>query len=277
MISNITSLRVALDSHKTKLIAYIDAAVYAPDNTDPNTTLNPTYANGEKMEAFIKTTNKPNKKYNNNLIGLRGLNKCVYIDWFNQEKSTVFWFQELEKYLELASFDGLWTTNNEPYSEVQGELDFTPAPPQNNTNATMTARTRRVLSTQVQAGPNFDSTWFSVNNFNGTSTYYMPLIPQFKERGPYDIFSPSLNATHSSFKYWSTFENKWSVRNESEYNLHSLYGHAMMQATAKAVSALSANNKTRLFDKRQFVLTRSTFTGTNQYASYAIKYKYRTW
>ncbi len=159
---------------------------------------------------------------------------------------------------------------------------MSPIPPQNNTNTTnvtaQVSRRRRILSTNLeQANPEFDTNWFTINNFNSTSTYYMPVIPQYKEKGPYDINSASLNGSHGSFPYWNTFENKWSIRNESEYNLHSLYGHDMMQATAVAINNLSSSNTTRLFDKRQFLLTRSTFTGTNQYASYAIRYRYRTW
>lgn len=46
----------------------------------------------------------------------------------------------------------------------------------------------------------------------------------------------------------------------------------MMQTTAHSLA-----KTTKLSDKRLFLLTRSTFTGTNKYASYAIRYKYRTW
>jgi alpha-glucosidase (family GH31 glycosyl hydrolase) len=37
------------------------------------------------------------------------------------------------------------------------------------------------------------------------------------------------------------------------------------------------SNQSKLYDKRPFLVTRATFTGTGQYASYAIKSKYRTW
>jgi hypothetical protein len=66
-------------------------------------------------------------------------------------------------------------------------------------------------------------------------------------------------------------------KNETEYNLHSLYGHAMMMHTAASLYNLSMSNTTRFFDQRQFLLTRSTFTGTNQFASYALRQRYRTW
>jgi alpha-glucosidase (family GH31 glycosyl hydrolase) len=78
-------------------------------------------------------------------------------------------------------------------------------------------------------------------------------------RGPYDKYSISLNATH----YESNF---------TELNLHSLYGHAMMRTTSLALYGFP-----ELSDKRQFLLTRSTFAGTGRYASYAVKPKYRNW
>jgi alpha-glucosidase (family GH31 glycosyl hydrolase) len=93
LISNITALRFVLDTYNTKLVAFIDAAVYAPEDTDVLKAENPTYFDGLRFDTFIKSTHKPNSTYSNNLLGLRGLKKCVYVDWFNQDKSTVFWFQ----------------------------------------------------------------------------------------------------------------------------------------------------------------------------------------
>ena len=50
----------------------------------------------------------------------------------------------------------------------------------------------------------------------------------------------------------------------------------MIETTYRSLNDLS-NFNTSLRDKRQFVVTRSTFTGTNQFASYPIKSRYRTW
>jgi hypothetical protein len=67
------------------------------------------------------------------------------------------------------------------------------------------------------------------------------------------------------------------TRDEPEYNLHSLYGHAMIMTTSKGLKKLASSPQSPLFDKRPFLLTRATYTSTNQYSSYAIKYKYRSW
>ena len=54
--------------------------------------------------------------------------------------------------------------------------------------------------------------------------------------------------------------------------MHNLYGHSMVQATAAAVK-----NLTDFKDKRQFILTKSTFASSGRYASYAVQSKYRNW
>ena len=50
----------------------------------------------------------------------------------------------------------------------------------------------------------------------------------------------------------------------------------MIETTHRALTYLS-NFNTTLRNKRQFVVTRSTFTGTNQFASYPIRSRYRIW
>jgi len=102
------------------------------------------------------------------------------------------------------------------------------------------------------------------------STYFLPFIPLFTTAGPYDINSVSLNGTHNRYR-------NQQGQIQSEYNLHSLYGHAMMQITYDVMLQQSKAPSSKFFDKRPFLVTRSTFTGTNQYASYPIKSKYRTW
>ncbi len=50
----------------------------------------------------------------------------------------------------------------------------------------------------------------------------------------------------------------------------------MISTTYRALRDISRFNNT-LMDKRPFVVTRATFTGTNQYASYPIRSRYRNW
>lgn len=64
-----------------------------------------------------------------------------------------------------------------------------------------------------------DTTWYySYKDQSKNSTYYLPFIPGFYYGGNLDNMSLSLNATHPSI-------------NNTEYNLHSLYGLMMAKTT----------------------------------------------
>ena len=72
----------------------------------------------------------------------------------------------------------------------------------------------------------------------------------------------SLNATHPS-------------NNETEYNLHNLYGLLMAEHTRSfLVGNKSPYNYT---DNRPFILTRSTFPGSGKYASHWLGDNWREW
>ena len=60
--------------------------------------------------------------YNNDLVNLQALKKVVYIDWMN-ETCQEFWNNGLSTYYSEILFDGLWTTMNEPFGQIHGELN----------------------------------------------------------------------------------------------------------------------------------------------------------
>jgi alpha-glucosidase (family GH31 glycosyl hydrolase) len=78
-----------------------------------------------------------------------------------------------------------------------------------------------------------------------------------------DFMSLSLNATH--------------VDGETEYNLHSLFGHAEGMQTKKILSDKKFNPDTPLDDKRTFLLSRSTFAGSGQYVQHWLGDNHRNW
>ena len=61
----------------------------------------------------------------------------------------------------------------------------------------------------------------------------------------------------------------------TQYNVHSLFGHVQSKATYKSLTE-GKNGLSDLADKRTLILSRSTFSGTGQYASHWTGENYRT-
>jgi maltase-glucoamylase len=92
------------------------------------------------------------------------------------------------------------------------------------------------------------------------STFKLPFSPGAANL---DKMSLSLNATH--------------VDGETEYNLHSLFGHAEGMKTHRILSDITYNPKTPLNDKRTFLLSRSTFAGSGQFVQHWLGDNHRNW
>jgi hypothetical protein len=135
------------------MIAYLDSTIILPENVTFENTENPYYVDGNAYDVFLKSSINPTTKYNSNLVGLKGLNKCVYIDWFNMARVRTFWFQALENYLNDVPFDGLWTQNNEATNDVQGEMKVGETP--------KLEQQRRMLAASKDY---FDNKWFTTKN-----------------------------------------------------------------------------------------------------------------
>jgi alpha-glucosidase (family GH31 glycosyl hydrolase) len=132
----------------------------------------------------------------------------------------------------------LWTTENEPFGEVSGEVLST-----NN------QRPMRNLEVSLNADeePNVDQSWFtSFWPLNVSSTYNLPFVPQFEVSGNYDNKTLSLNATHAS--------------NVQEYDVHNLYAHAMMQSMFEQYA-------TQFEDSRPFLVSRGSYASSGKYTS----------
>lgn len=94
--------------------------------------------------------------------------------------------------------------------------------------------------------------WFSYTGQNDTnSTYFLPFIPGVENL---DYMSMSLNATHPS-------------NNESEYNLHSLFGLTESKATFEI---LNNQQTSPLKNKRIFLNSESTFSGSGKFVSHTL-------
>ena len=85
---NISGLVNTLHANKQQIIPIIDAGISAED------TNNTYYAMGNNDDIFIKSGLYKSEKYNNNLINQVWPKIAVFVDWFN-EKSTKMWFRGL--------------------------------------------------------------------------------------------------------------------------------------------------------------------------------------
>lgn len=113
---NLTAFVKELHSNRQHLIPIVDAAISADD------TSNKYYQLGNKENAFIKSAIHQNETYSNNLINQVWPNISVFVDWFN-ENSTKMWFTGLDDLYNETLYDGIWIDMNEPWGFQTGELD----------------------------------------------------------------------------------------------------------------------------------------------------------
>ena len=202
-IPDVNAIKNTLGPLNVRLVAYIDPAVKVKDRNN-----NPTYQAGANANAFIKSTINGGNP-GSYLVNKRNGNNVVYPDWMN-DKCVDFWSAQVSQYQQQVPFDGLWTTMNEPFGEVSGEI---------STNTLQDSNYR--LDQIFGDNQTYDQSWFyTFYPLNENSTYKLPFVPQFQQVGNYDQLSLSLNATHNM-----------NGMNVEEYDVHSLYAHGMMKAT----------------------------------------------
>ena len=81
-------------------------------------------------------------KYNNNLINEVWPKVAVFVDWFN-ENCTNMWWTGLRDLYEQLPYDGIWIDMNEPYGFNTAELN------PNNITRSSPQRSRRSNITQL--------------------------------------------------------------------------------------------------------------------------------
>jgi alpha-glucosidase (family GH31 glycosyl hydrolase) len=74
----------------------------------------------------------------------------------------------------------------------------------------------------------------------------------------------ALNATHPMSNY-------------TQYDTHSLFGHMQAMTTYNAMFTANDSRLSAFADMSQFILSRSTFSGSGQYASHSTGDIMRTW
>ena len=113
---NLTDFVNQLHSNNQHFIPIIDAAISAEDLK------NKYYTIGSQYDIFIKSAMYQNETYNNNLINQVWPRVSVFVDWFN-ENCTKMWFAGLDDLYNDTLYDGIWIDMNEPWGFQTGELD----------------------------------------------------------------------------------------------------------------------------------------------------------
>lgn len=203
---------------------------------------------GEELDVFVKGVN-----------GERYAQKAfrsgwaVFVDFFHPQASE-FWHEQLSifhKY--VMPFDGLWLDMNEPSSFCDCTLAAKDDMCTNLcTDRQSTAAIRldgNVESERTAVA--IDGGFIRTNDVNFPfDPYRQPFVPgqnepHFGGHGNLNSATLPMAALHYSSLH---------------YNLHSLYGHAQARATRDSLNLI--------VKKRSVLLSRSTFSGTGQYAGH---------
>ena len=173
--------------------------------------------------------------------------KSVFLD-FNNDTAAGIWMEGINSLFDEVEYDGLWLDMNEATGFCNGECPngTVPTPPTPTKKNEKRSLRERVLNKNL--GDKKNETWYnSWTDQKNQSTFKLPFSP-----GPDDMdhMSISLNATHTD--------------GTTEYNLHSLFGHSEGMQTHRILSDIlyNTNLPAVLKDKRTFLLSRSTFSGS---------------
>ena len=107
---------------------------------------------------------------------------------------------------------------NEPWGFQTAEMDPANPVPIPIDGVEQNCRRPRYLEQENADGKNYS--WYTTFDQSKNSTWYLPFLPDFGNYQSYDNNSISLNATNPSI-------------NETQYNVHSFYGHMMAKRTSE--------------------------------------------
>ena len=205
----------------------------------------------------------------------------VFLDYFNTDSKDI-WAEGINDLYKEMPFDGLWLDMNEVTGFCNGnrsdsgkqcaskkssfeKSDDVQEIQENYLNFLQAEKVtddyKNFKRHQVQADTN--TSWFMSykDNMTDPSTYFLPFIPSLMYN--FDNMTMSLNATHPQSGY-------------TQYDTHSLFGHMECKATWEILKE-GADQLAPFKDKRQFLLSRSTFSGSGQYTSHWTGDNHRTW
>ncbi|EAW10465.1 glycoside hydrolase family 31 protein [Aspergillus clavatus NRRL 1] len=252
-------------------VPIVDSAIYIP-NPDNASDAYDTYARGAKDDVFIK--NPDGSLY----IGAVWPGFTVFPDWHNP-KAAEWWSNELVTWFEKVQYDGIWIDMSEVSSFCvgscgTGNLHLNPAHPPfqlpgepgnieytypeafNVTNSTEAASASAASASQSSAAA------ATQTDVSSTTTSYLRTTPT---PGVRDINYPPYVINHvqsgHDLAVHAISPNATHVDGVQEYDVHSLWGHQILNATYQGLLEVFT-------EKRPFIIGRSTFAGSGKWAGH---------
>ncbi|CDK24899.1 unnamed protein product [Kuraishia capsulata CBS 1993] len=259
------------DDHQ-HYVPIVDAAIYVPNpnNASDNYTV---FESGNSSETFLR--NPDGSLY----IGAVWPGYTVFPDFF-ANSTQEWWTESFAEWYKTIEFDGIWLDMNEVSSFCVGSCgseNYTQNPvhppfvvgssptsyPEGFSKSNKTeyhsiessisassASVAKTASSSSTATSTSSATLDSKNTLEtGVGNINYPPYAIYNWQGNYDIATHDVspNATHAD--------------GTLEYDVHNLYGYTQTNATYNALLEIQPN-------KRPFIITRSTFAGSGQWAGH---------
>ena len=259
-----------LHANNQHYVPIVDANIYAPDPTNASDAYEP-FERGSGLNAFIR--NGDEGLY----YGINWPGYSVWADWLVSQ-SQDFWTFEMIDYHSRIPYDGIWLDLSEASSFCYGScgtnsLETNPAHPPfklpgdpgnfdysypesfNVTNATEAASASAASSSQAAANPTSSS-----SSVTSTFTRTAPTSVRNLNLPPYVInnVQPGHSLGRGAISPNATHNDQY---NSTEYDFHNVWGHQGLNATRNALLQVFPG-------QRPFILGRSQFAGSGQYAAH---------
>lgn len=251
----------ALHASGRHYIPITDAPIYIP-NPDNASDAYDTFTRGDEAQAFM--TNPDGSTY----IGALWPGYTVFPDWLS-EGAADWWTNEVVMFHGNLSFDGLWIDISEVGSFCvgscgSGNLSLNPAPGGISSSPIVEYPEGFSITNQSEAASASSASASEAATSMSTTqtTSYLVTTPTPGVRNvnhpPYAINNVNEDLAVHAVSPNATHRNDVKTQ---EYDVHSLFGYQILNATYNALSAVFPG-------KRPFIIGRSTFAGAGSVAGH---------